>query len=793
MTRALHRVTLGVALVSLTQLAFAGGSPENAVLVVDPTNAQSMLVANYYKEARDIPDANVVYMAPTPPTYAQFAATTLDAFVGALENARIADHVDYVILPPGGSFYMQSSGAITDQCFPVNRFSATAPYAMAFWESTLLSGVGSNFPNGYYRPDDGVHPFDSSTAYWVGIPNDTAAGRRYFIAAMLGYTGALGNTQAEVLAMIDRSVAVDGTMPGGTFYYMRTTDIARSGPRHNAYPAAVASLTALGALALQLFADLPIGNHDCLGIMTGLAAPDLDGANLSVLPGAFCDHLTSYAATFDEGSQTKMSRWISKGASGTSGAVEEPCNYSGKFPHARLHVFYRKGLSLGEAWFRSVLFAPFQTLFVGDPLTRPFAFIPSVTLSGLPPAPASGTIALAPSGTSPHPTAQVASFELQVDGRSMGSCAPGAHFALDTTSLADGWHELRVLGFDDTPARSVGRFVGTIETQNGGKSASLVVNAPSGDLATRFDFDVAASGGTVTAVRLLHNGRVVASSAATPATLSVHGRVLGAGRARLQAEVAFADRKLARSAPVELDVEGAAGTLSGATPVAYGYAKSVRRDHVALVELPSSFDTEFATATWTVLATPAQASVIGGSGPYRFVKPNANAAGADTLTFRVDTPNGSSGTATIVLVYGDPPACAAPSNYCIGAPNSVGPGASMSSTGSTRVGDNAFVVRASGLPPSTLGIFTYGQGTAQVPYGNGFRCIAPPFYRIALVQADGAGVAEHALDFASAPFAAGASAITVGSTWNFQLSYRNVAAGGALFNLTDGLSVTFCP
>jgi uncharacterized protein (TIGR03790 family) len=68
-----------------------------------------------------------------------------------------------------------------------------------------------------------------------------------------------------------------------------------------------------------------------------------------VLPGAFCDHLTSYAATFDSSAQTKMSRWISKGASGTSGAVEEPCNYAGKFPHARLHVFYRQGLSLGEA------------------------------------------------------------------------------------------------------------------------------------------------------------------------------------------------------------------------------------------------------------------------------------------------------------------------------------------------------------------------------------------------------------------------------------------------------------
>jgi hypothetical protein len=35
--------------------------------------------------------------------------------------------------------------------------------------------------------------------------------------------------------------------------------------------------------------------------------------------------------------------------------------------------------------------------------------------------------------------------------------------------------------------------------------------------------------------------------------------------------------------------------------------------------------------------------------------------------------------------------------------------------------------------------------------------------------------------------------ITAGSTWNFQFWYRNPAAGGAGFNLSDGLSIRFCP
>jgi len=134
-----------------------------------------------------------------------------------------------------------------------------------------------------------------------------------------------------------------------------------------------------------------------------------------VLPGAFCDHLTSYAATLDSPSQTKMTRWIAKGASGTAGTVEEPCNYAGKFVTPRLHVFYEQGATLGEAWFESHGFAPFQTLFIGDPLTRPFAHVPVVDLAGVPVGAASDTIALVPSATTTHPTASIGSYALLVD------------------------------------------------------------------------------------------------------------------------------------------------------------------------------------------------------------------------------------------------------------------------------------------------------------------------------------------------------------------------------------------
>ena len=52
-------------------------------------------------------------------------------------------------------------------------------------------------------------------------------------------------------------------------------------------------------------------------------------------------------------------------------------------------------------------------------------------------------------------------------------------------------------------------------------------------------------------------------------------------------------------------------------------------------------------------------------------------------------------------------------------------------------------------------------------------------------------VLTYPLDNTSPP--TGATQITPGSTWNFQAWFRDPMAGGAFFDLSDGLSVTFGP
>jgi len=660
----LHRIrtacvpAIAATLAALAPPVPAGGSGENVLLIVDPTDPASLHVANHYKEARDVPDANVLYLGPAA-SYAEFTGAHLGGFLGELARRGIGDHVDFVVLATVNGFYVAAPGYVSDTCSPVTRFAAPTPFTLAHRAADILDGIGSQRRNRYNKSSWEPQYFDSELRWLNGDPSTAPGAQRYYIGAQLGYTGANGSTKAEVLAMIDRSVAVDATHPAGTFYFMATADPARSDPRDGSYAVAVTQLLGAGAGAEQLFDWLPFGRHDALGIMTGFAAWDIDGADLTLLPGAFADHLTSYAATFDDVSQTKMTRWIAKGASGTAGTVEEPCNYAGKFPHARLHSVYRKGLTLGEAWFRSLEYEPFQNLFLGDPLTRPWAHPPAVDVLDEPLGPVSGTILLTPAAMASAPGAAIARLELLVDGV-LRATSPGGPFLLDTTRLDDGWHELRVVALDDTPARHGATWKGALEVANHARTAALAVLPTSGDLGTAFALTPTAVGGALEELLVLQDGRVVAATTQSGGTLSLHARMLGAGTVRLQAVARFADGRSATSAPVALTIADSGGA-SGALPAAFSFTERVRGGEPAgvrpfVLQLPATFDDPLASAVYTVVTPPARATLLPvGSGPWRILVPEAGAFGTDTLVFRVTTPAGTSADATIRLDYGGPP------------------------------------------------------------------------------------------------------------------------------------------
>jgi len=128
-------------------------------------------------------------------------------------------------------------------------------------------------------------------------------------------------------------------------------------------------------------------------------------------------------------------------------------------------------------------------------------------------------------------------------------------------------------------------------------------------------------------------------------------------------------------------------------------------------------------------------------------------------------------------------------NYCLAETNSTGGAATISATGSSSIAANDLLLRAEPVP-NQPGVFFYGPQQSSVLFGNGTRCIAGQIGRLSVVNATG-NVMTYLVNNTNPPSAA--TQITAGSTWNFQAWFRDPAAGGAFFDLSDGLAVTFGP
>ena len=137
-------------------------------------------------------------------------------------------------------------------------------------------------------------------------------------------------------------------------------------------------------------------------------------------------------------------------------------------------------------------------------------------------------------------------------------------------------------------------------------------------------------------------------------------------------------------------------------------------------------------------------------------------------------------------------------SYCVTSPNSVGPGAVIGSIGEPSPSQNDFYMLADGLPPNQFLMFYYGGGATQVVFGNGWRCVEAGgvgLFRFKPFKADFSGFAVMQIDFTQPPAGTGGALGQwfAGDHWYLQAWYRDPAAGGAMFNLSDGAHAVVCP
>jgi hypothetical protein len=548
----------------LACVAWAGGGPENVLLVVNPDSPDSMAIANHYVAGRQIPADNVFYLAWD----AKAQTTDVETFrrkilIPVMEEARAARRgrqIDYVIYSadfPWGIRLDSDIERFSKAAQAGEKEKAADKEKPPAWPS-FLTPVGSlngltylwqpvlmrreNYfegrSNWYFRPasappEQATLAFSSTTPYGPRGEPVASGGRTYVLSMMLGVTCGRGNSRREVLDCLKRSAAADGTHPAGTIYYLENGDV-RSRVRKDQFPAAVQALKALGMQAEILPGIMPMDKNDVQGAMLGIANFDWKSSHSTILPGAICEHFTSWGGEMNEGAgQTPLSEFLRWGAAAASGTVTEPFAWANKFPAAMMHVHYARGCTVAEAYYQSVA-SPYQLLIVGDPLCRPWADIPQVTVSGVAAgATVQGRLQLRPAARFSAPKAEVDHFELFVDGLRRQECADQGTLDMDTHWLADGYHELRVVAVQKGAIRSQGRRILEITTANYGRTITVEA-LPQPAVTPDAPLVLMARAPQCIDLSVRQGPRIVGRIAGPEGRVEIKAATLGAGPVRLQ-------------------------------------------------------------------------------------------------------------------------------------------------------------------------------------------------------------------------------------------------------------------
>lgn len=312
------------------------------MVLANDQDPQSMAVAAYYQQARQIPAENVLTLSFPPSD-----SITADAF-----NV-LKSQIDTAAGPQIQAFAVAWTNPHRVDC------------------QSLVTALALGADTKFCKTMEPCSPTAQSPYF------DSPSLAPFTDHAMRPAMHLAGVTAEDVYEVIDRGVAADRTYPEGVGHFVRTTDMARS-VRWPDQQSAVMDWAYDGGLTLE-YTDNSMGmgldyienETDVLFYLTGLAdVPQI--ASNTYLPGAIADHLTSFGGSIPQSGQMSVVRWLEAGATASYGTAFEPCNYTAKFPQATVLLpHYFRGETLIEAYWKSVAW-PGEGVFVGEPLARPW-------------------------------------------------------------------------------------------------------------------------------------------------------------------------------------------------------------------------------------------------------------------------------------------------------------------------------------------------------------------------------------------------------------------------------------
>ncbi|MGO9203984.1 MAG: TIGR03790 family protein [Limisphaerales bacterium] len=344
---------------ALAARLWAGGSGLNVAVVVNQNSSDSLRLANYYCELRQVPPQNVLRINWTGSnivwTTSDFSANLFTPLAAMLSSRQLTNQIDYVVLSMDIPFQVTSADSVainstTSTLFYGFKPDTNQPCSIALGSASLYAGSESPF-----RDAPPILPSSNS-----------------FLATMI-----TSSNLALAEQIVLQGVASDSTFPTQTVLLTKNLDDTARNVRFVSFDNAIFNTRLRGNYAMQrAIAATPDGLGYVFGFQGGAVNYAMSG--VSFAPGAIADNLTSYGGHIlpSAGDQLDMLAFLTAGATATYGTVDEPCNYLQKFPSPMDYFYQARGFSLAECYYQSVT-NPYQGLIVGEPLAAPFALPPS--------------------------------------------------------------------------------------------------------------------------------------------------------------------------------------------------------------------------------------------------------------------------------------------------------------------------------------------------------------------------------------------------------------------------------
>lgn len=318
---------------NVSVLAAPGLQAEQVAVVVNDEDANSVAVANYYRQARHIPEKNVVHVR-IPGSPSKLSVAEFNALKQQIE-ANIGPDIQAIVL-------------VWTAPYAVECNSITAALTLGFDAAQCKNTCAPGKLSPYFNSNSRRPYTDLGIRISMLLPTDSME-------------------RAKLL--INRGVFSEFRLQPASAYFLITSDQQRS-TRARFFPPS-GKIPRLKFQIKTLRMNEIEGKRDIMIYQTGLVSvPKLD--TLEFLPGALADHLTSSGGDLLGTSQMSSLRWLDAGATASYGTVSEPCNHWQKFPHPQILLrHYLAGETAIEAYWKSLTW-PAQGVVIGEPLAAPY-------------------------------------------------------------------------------------------------------------------------------------------------------------------------------------------------------------------------------------------------------------------------------------------------------------------------------------------------------------------------------------------------------------------------------------